>query len=78
MSQRHPIHYIVKAQRNNIVMSMQEATDRDAAQQLKDRCEAVPGTTAEIIEVHEPTETDLTTHTRELVEDVAEEAKTAP
>lgn len=75
MSDRHPVHYVVRAQRNNIVVHMQEAPNHDAAVALKERFESVPHTEAEIIEVHEPAETDLTTHTREIVEDIAKRAR---
>lgn len=75
MSERHPLHYVVKAQRNNIVVHMQEATGAADAERLKQRFEKVAGTTAEIIEVHDPAETDLTTHTREIVEDIAQRAQ---
>ena len=74
MSATHPVHYIVKAQRNNIVVHMQEATDRADAERLKAQFEAVPHTEAEIVEVHDPAETDLTTHTREIVETIAKQA----
>jgi len=75
MSDLHPTRYIVRAQRNNIVVHMQEASDLEAARRLKDQFEAVPRTTAEIVEVHDPAETDLTTHTREIVEDIASRAR---
>ena len=75
MSALHPIHYVVKAQRNNIVVHMQEALDLDDAERLKAQFEDVPGTIAEIVEVHEPAETDLTTHTREIVKSIAKRAR---
>ncbi len=74
MSEAHPVHYIVKAQRNNIVVHMQEAPTREEAEKLKARFEEVPHTDADIIEVHDPAETDLTTHTREIVETIAKQA----
>lgn len=70
MSQRHPIHYLVKVERNNVVVHIQEAVNHDAALALKERFELVPHTIAEIVEVHESEETDLTTHTRELIEEL--------
>lgn len=75
MSDRHRIHYIVKARRNNIIVHLQEALDGDDAQRLKEQFEAVAGTTADICEVHERAETDVTTHTREIVEDIAKRAR---
>lgn len=70
----HPVHYVVQANRNNTVVHMQEATSYDDAQRMKERIESIPHTTADIIEVHDPAETDLTTHTREIVEDIASRA----
>ena len=75
MSEAHPVHYIVKAQRNNIVVHMQEAMTREDAERLKAKFEEVPRTEAEIVEVHDPAETDLTTHTREIVETIAKQAR---
>jgi len=75
VSEAHPVHYIVKAQRNNIVVHMQEATSHEEAVRLKERFEAVPHTEAEIVEVHDAAETDLTTKTREVVEEIAKRAK---
>lgn len=70
MSDEHPVHYLVKAHRNNIVVHMQEAASREEALRLKAKFEDVPHTEAEIVEVHDPATTDLTTHTREIVEDI--------
>ena len=74
MSEAHPVHYLVKAYRNNIVVHMQEATSREDALRMKEKFETVPRTEAEIIEVHDPAETDLTTKTREVVEGIAKRA----
>jgi hypothetical protein len=74
VSTPHPVHYIVKAQRNNIVVQMQEANSHEEALRLKEQFESVPHTEAEIIEVHDAAETDLTTKTREVVEDIAKRA----
>jgi hypothetical protein len=71
VSEVHPVHYVVKAQRNNIVVHMQEAKSHEDALRLKKRFEAVAHTVAELIEVHDAAETDLTTKTREVVEDIA-------
>ena len=75
MSDAHPVHYIVKAQRNNIVVHLQEATSREDAERLKARFEGVPHTQAEIVAVHDRAETDLTTHTREIVDTIAKQAQ---
>jgi len=75
VSDAHPVHYIVKAQRNNIVVHMQEAANLEDAKRLKEQFETVPHTDAEIVEVHDPAGTDLTTHTREIVESIAKEAR---
>lgn len=73
MSDAQPVHYIVKAQRNNIVVHMQEATSREDAERLKAKFEGVPHTEAEIVEVHDRAETDLTT--REIVDTTAKQAQ---
>ena len=67
MTQRHPVHFKVTARRNNVVVWFQEAETRAEAEALQQRYESVPGTDAEIEEVHDPSETDLTTHTREIL-----------
>lgn len=76
MTEAHPVHYIVKAHRNNTVAHIQEALDLTEAHRLKERFDAIPHTEGEIVEVHDPAETDLTTHTREIVEDIARKART--
>lgn len=70
MSASHPVHYLVKALRNNAVVQIQEVANHETALELKERFELVPHTSAEIVEVHERAETDLTTHTREIIEDL--------
>jgi len=70
MTHNHPIHYLVTVSRNNHVMHRQQASTRDEADQLASRFEAAPGAIVDITEIHEQAETDLTTHTRELVEDL--------
>lgn len=75
MGDEHPVHYIVKAERNNIVVHMQEATSHDDAVRLKEKFEAIPHTEAQIVEVHDAATTDLTTHTREIVESIAKQAQ---
>lgn len=73
MSQRHPVHFKVTARRNNVVVWFQEAETRAEAEALQQRYESVPGTDAEIEEIHQPAETDLTTHTREILDDMKTE-----
>ena len=75
MGDNHPVHYLVKAYRNNIVVHVQEAATLEEAVRLREQFEAVAHSHAEIEEVHDPAETDLTTRTRELVEDIASRAK---
>lgn len=70
MSERHPVHFKVSAQRNNLVVWVQDAATRSEAEALKKRFEDVEGTSAEIEEIHDAAETDLTTHTRELLEEI--------
>lgn len=70
MSAAHPVHYLVKAERNNVVVQIQEVANREEALALKERFELVPHTDATIVEVHDREETDLTAHTRELIEDL--------
>jgi len=75
MSKRHPVHYRVTARRNNHVVWFQEAETRSEAASLQQRYESVPGTTADIEEIHDPSETDLTTHTREILDDMNVEGR---
>jgi len=75
MTDTHPVRYLVKARRNNIVVHVQEADSKAAAQRLAESFEAVSHTDAEIVVVHDPATTDLTAHTREIVEDIAKHAR---
>ena len=75
MSEEHPVHYIVRVYRNNAAIHVQEAASREEAEALKARFEQVPHSEAEIEEVHEDSETDLTTKTREIVETIAADAQ---
>lgn len=72
MTAAHPTHFIVTAMRNNTVVHMERAETLATAQDLKTRFEQAPHTVADISEVHERAETDLTTHTRELLESLQE------
>ena len=74
MPEAHPVHHIVRVWRNNAMIHVQEAASRAEAEALRARFEQVPHSEAEIIEVHEDSETDLTTVTREIVESIAAQA----
>ena len=74
MTDTHPPHYIVQALRNNIVVHAQEAKDYEDAVRLKNKFESVANTIGEIVKVHDPAVIDLTTHTREIVEEIASRA----
>lgn len=76
MTERHPVRHVVQVSRNNTVVHVQEAPSRSDAEQMKNRFEAIPRTTVEIVEVHDPHETDLTSRTREIVADIAGQART--
>ena len=75
MSEAHPVHYIVRVWRNNAMIHVQEAANYEEAKALQARFEQVPHSEAEIVEVHEDAETDLTTVTREIVETIASESQ---
>ena len=75
MSEAHPDRYVVTAYRNNFPAHLQEAATHDEALRLKAQFEAVPHTDVEIEIVHDPAATDLTTHTREIVEDIGRKAQ---
>lgn len=49
-------------------MHSQPADTRDQADALAAKFASTPGIEVEITEMHEKSETDLTTHTREVVE----------
>lgn len=74
MTEAHPVHHIVQVWRHNAMIHVQEAASYEEALALKARFEQVPHSEAEIIEVHDDAETDLTTVTREIVETIAAEA----
>jgi len=74
MSESHPVHHVVRVWRHNAVIHVQEAADLEEAKALKARFEQVPHSEAEIVEVHEEAETDLTTVTRKIVESIAGQA----
>lgn len=70
MTHEHPVHYLVTVSRRTHVMHRQMAETREEADALAAKFESVSGTEVDITEVHHPAETDLTTHTREIVEDL--------
>lgn len=51
-------------------MHRQLAQTQEEAAALAAKFESVPGSEVEITEVHDKAETDLTTHTREIIEDL--------
>ena len=72
MQAEHPVRYLVSVMRNNHIRHQQLAETLAEAEELAERMSAAAGTQVEISEVHERAETDLTTHTRELVEELQE------
>lgn len=70
MKHRYPVHHRVTARHNNIVVAIQEASDRAGAEALAARMEQVPGTDVEIEEIPDPAETDLTALSRDISESV--------
>lgn len=72
MQAEHPVRYLVSVMRNNHIRHQQLAETLTEAEELAERMGAAAGTEVEISEVHERAETDLTTHTRELVEELQE------
>lgn len=72
MQAEHPVRYLVSVMRNNHVRHQQLAETLAEAEGLATKFAEAAGATVEISEVHERAETDLTTHTRELVEELQE------
>lgn len=66
----HPVRYRVTGRRNNVTVVVRELGSLDEAETLARRITQVPGTDVEIAEVPDPTETDLSTLTRELSETI--------
>lgn len=77
MIESHPIRYIVRAQRHGELVHIQEATSLEDAERIKARFDSLRDTNGEIDLVHDPAETDLTAHTRELLEDLASASRRA-
>ena len=77
MTHPHPVHYLVTVSRHTHVMHRQLADTREKADALAVKFGSAEGAEVEITEVHERAETDLTTHTRELLEDLREEQSSA-
>ena len=67
---QHPVRYRVTGRRNNVTVVVRELGSLDEAETLARRIVQVPGTDVEIVEVPDPTETDLSTFTRELSETI--------
>ena len=70
MTHEHPVSYLVTVSRHSHVMHRQIAETREEADALAAKFESAPGAEVEITEVHDKAETDLTTHTREILEDL--------
>lgn len=70
MTHDHPVRYLVTVSRHTHVMHRQLAETREEADALAARFERVSGSEVDVTEVHDPAESDLTTHTREIVEDL--------
>lgn len=66
--QHHPLNYLVTVSRRSHLMHSQMVHTREEAYSLASRYESMPGVEAEVTEVHDRSETDLTAHTRELIE----------
>ena len=70
MTHEHPVHYLVTVSRHTHVMHRHLAESREEADALAEKFGSVPGSVVDITEVHDKAETDLMTHTREIVEDL--------
>lgn len=70
MTEKHPTHFNVTVERNNTTVHVQDAETRAEAEELARRFEGVSGTSVTITEVHSRAESDLTTHTREMLDDL--------
>lgn len=66
----HPVRYRVTGRRNNITVVVRESMTMNDARALARLIAEVPGTDVEITEVPDPTETDLSTFSRELSESI--------
>lgn len=70
MTHEHPVRYLVTVMRHSHLMHSQLMETRAEADALAAKFESSPGTVVDITEVHDRAETDLTAHTRELLEDL--------
>lgn len=66
----HPLHYLVTVERHGHVMHRQLADTQVEADNLAETFGRAHDTVVTVTPIHDPAETDLTTHTRELVEDL--------
>lgn len=66
--------YLVRVLRHGHVMHGQITESLEDAESLKRVFEQAPSSEVEIVEVHDASETDLTTKTREIVESIASQA----
>lgn len=70
MTHKHPVSYLVTVTRHGHLMHSQTAETRADADALAATFGRAPGTDVDITEVHDRAETDLTAHTREILEDL--------
>ena len=73
MTHEHPVHYLVTVSRHGHVMHSQLANTREEANVLAVKFGSAPEAEVDVTEVHDKAETDLTIHTREIVEDLQHE-----
>lgn len=70
--EKHPLHYLVTVKRYGHLLHSQMANTEEEATELVASLDHTHDAEIEITPIHEPSETDLTAHTRELVEDLQE------
>lgn len=70
MPATHPVHFNVEVFRHNFVMHAQLVDTREEAEALRAKFEEVPHAEVVITPVHDAAESDLTTHTRELLDNI--------
>lgn len=66
----HPPHYVVTISRHGHVIHKQQAATLVEATQLAEKFRTTSDSIVDITPVHDKAATDLTTHTREMVEDL--------
>lgn len=68
MMHEYPLSYLVTVSRRSHLMHSQMVGSKDEAEALAARYDSMPGVEAEVTEVHDRAETDLTARTREMIE----------